>query len=222
VAGAGGSSRAGAATGATGALRLVVRDLPLGVSGRVVVSGPRGFRRILARSTVLHVASGRYRVSAVRVRGASFSLFPSVSKNLLAVGAGKRAISTVSCLTRAPDATKVAAPGDVRSIVVAPGGARVTVGSDSKLGRVVVGDVVVVGPAEGAEGGYAGKVTGVTKLANGAVLSTRAATLTEVIPSGALSLQATLQPSGVWKVNSLGNQGVRRNSTEPNVSMEIQ
>ena len=97
-----------------------------------------------------------------------------------------------------------------------------TVGSDSKLGRVVVGDVVVVGPAEGAEGGYAGKVTGVTKLANGAVLSTRAATLTEVIPSGALSLQATLQPSGVWKVNSLGNQGVRRNSTEPNVSMEIQ
>jgi hypothetical protein len=90
-----------------GVLRLVVRGVPSGREGSIVVTGPRDFRRSLHGSGRLAVGAGTYRVTASTVRGSAVLLVPDVRTQLVLVRAGAQTTATV----RYRSVAAVVAPG---------------------------------------------------------------------------------------------------------------
>jgi hypothetical protein len=79
-----------------GYLRVVIRNVPAGTSAHVLVTGPRGFRVVIARTRRLRLEAGGYRLDAATIHGDTFDAMPARAAQRVVVPAGKEVAATVS------------------------------------------------------------------------------------------------------------------------------
>ncbi len=179
-----------------GLLAVTVGQLPAGLPAAVSITGPRGYVRTVAATSVLTVGPGTYRVAARPVAGSADTFYPTVTGSPVRVTSGTSAVVGVSYLTAVANTTKVVPAGqlgDLRSVTPSES-SFVFAPVPPSLASVQPGDVIAAGPSALAPGGFLERVTSMADANGELVLGTTRATLAEAVPRGAFSVQWPTSP----------------------------
>ncbi len=184
-------------------LTVSVLHLPPTAEGLVVVEGPNGFKRRLARTTELtDVVPGTYRVSARVIEDDDFRFFPRVADKKIELKRGQSGVATVDYLDTVPKTTHVvraaAIEGAERS------GSSTTLHlAPSAASDVQTGDVVALGVSDDLPNGALGRVTEVSAAGSQTVVTMRDVDLIEAIPRGEFAVAGPLGAEDVLSRSNL-------------------
>jgi hypothetical protein len=104
-----------------GYLRIVIRNVPEGATAHVVLTGPRGYRLVVARTRRLRLQAGTYRVAAPTIHASTFDAAPARAARRVVVSAGKEVAATVSYRVPVPRTPPAQAPGTAPTVTAVTG-----------------------------------------------------------------------------------------------------
>ena len=187
------------------------------VRARVQVRGPRGYRRVVRRTTTLAVRPGAYSVRALTSSGSWGTAYPArarKAKQRVRVRRGKRATARVSYDTLVARRTRVLRPSSIRRVTgfasaragllreqawSASGGvgprllpARESVVTVGGAARYRAGDVLAAGITRHTPVGLLGRVVDVARRGDASAYTVRPVPISEAVPVGDLRAQLAL------------------------------
>jgi hypothetical protein len=179
-----GANQRSSATAAT--LTIDVTDLPAKAAGSLRVTGPRGYRRSVTKTTRLSgLVSGTYAITANPVVVKRTTYVPTVTGAARHLAAGGKATSTAAYATAVPVTTVGLAGSAVRSIAAKGGTETITLTAPA---AVKAGDVIVVDAGSRTPDGLLARVTAV----KGRVLTAAPASIQQALPRGEFSTTVTV------------------------------
>jgi hypothetical protein len=194
--GPGSASLARAHHSSDASLHIFVDALPRSVPAQLILSGPRGFRKHLSRSSNIKVPAGTYTLSAAPSRSSAGTYYATMSRVRRRVVAGRSESIAVSYATLVPNKTKVVPPSATVSLTGEPAGPRSLTLTGAAARGAKVGAFLASRSVPSAPDGYLVKVTRVTHRSDGtAILNVQNATLLEALPSGEIASERALEAS---------------------------
>jgi len=163
-------------------LRVSVRFAPKGSKPRVTVTGPRGFRKVISKSTTFrNVRHGRYKIVAAPIPGRQVTTFATYHTTRAKLRKGVAGWVGVRYMQRVQSSTRVADPSAIETVSGDPNGVREIVVHDPQA-LVEPGTVLAAGVGPQTPAGMLVQVDAVTRSGDKTIARGGPAPLTEIGP----------------------------------------
>ncbi|HEY6891430.1 MAG TPA: Ig domain-containing protein [Solirubrobacter sp.] len=157
------SAKAARAAGKRTSLRVSVKFAPQGSKPRVTVTGPRGFKRVISKSTSFRkVRPGRYLIVADPIPGTDVTTFATYHRTRAKLRKGIPGWVGVRFMQRVESRTRVAEPSAIETVTGDPESVRDVVVDDPQA-LVQPGTVLAAGVGPQTPGGLLVAVESVTR-----------------------------------------------------------
>ncbi|WP_211233191.1 Ig domain-containing protein [Solirubrobacter soli] len=177
------------------ALRVSVKFAPKGAKPRVTVTGPRGFKRVISKSTSFRGARpGRYLISADPIPGTEVTTFATYRRTSAKLRRGINGWVGVRYMQQVQSTTRVAEPSAIETVSGDPNGVRDVVVDDPQA-LVQPGTVLAAGVGPQTPGGLLVAVDSVTRSGDKTIARGGPAPLTAIGPSAEIESKPQLSMS---------------------------
>jgi hypothetical protein len=176
-------------------LRVSVKFAPKGSKPRVTVTGPRGFKRVISKSTSFRgVRPGRYVVTADPIGGTEVTTFATYRRTSAKLRKGINGWVGVRFMQQVQSTTRVAEPSAIETVTGDPNSVRDVVVDDPQ-GLVQPGTVLAAGVGPQTPGGLLVAVDSVTRSGDKTIARGGPAPLTAIGPSAEIESTPQLSMS---------------------------